>query len=207
MERSVEESWNLITGWLEQHLPAAHQALEPPASPAAVEAVREAVGRPLPPDLLAWLNLSDGIKQATVFGNLLPPFYSPLACEHMLSRYRMMRHVYADMPAEDADKPAGSYSFVWLDSFVPLAASGTDVDLFVDLRDGDLHGCIDELDATEGSSGPLWPSTAVMLSQVADAFVLGKPIEQVYRSGDTDEYLPCVEDGRLSWQPPADRCL
>ncbi|GAB3823699.1 SMI1/KNR4 family protein [Kribbella italica] len=199
MTRSVEESWGLITSWLEQNLPAAHQALEPPASPAAIDAISKEVGRPLPADLLAWLDLTNGIRGPATFGNLLPPFYTPLICEGMLTRHRMMHSVYADLPHEDADSPAGSYSFVWLDTFLPLAASGTDVDLFVDLRDGELHGCVDELDATEGSTGPVWPSTAAMLSQVADAFVLGQPVQWAYGSGDSTEYRPQLEDGRLSW--------
>ncbi|GAA1529897.1 SMI1/KNR4 family protein [Kribbella lupini] len=199
MERTVEESWNLITGWLEQHLPAAYEALQPPASPAAVEAISKAVGRPLPPDVLAWLNLSNGMRVVTDFGNLLPFFFTPLTCEAMLTRHRMMRSIYSDMPHEDADGPAGSYSFVWLDTFLPLAASGTDVDLFVDLRDGELHGCVGALDATDGSTGSIWPSTAVMLSQVADAFVLGRPVQWTYPSGDSTEYRPQLEGGRLSW--------
>jgi hypothetical protein len=38
-----------------------------------------------------------------------------------------------------------------------------------------------------------------MLSQVADAFVRGGPVQWAYGSGDSTEYRPQVEDGRLRW--------
>jgi cell wall assembly regulator SMI1 len=211
IDRSVPESWALIVGWLENHLPTAFERLEPPAAWSAVTAVREGMGRRLPSDLLAWLNLNNGFKPRGGFGNILPTLYTPLPCEEMLARREMLRSIYADRPRPGELAPAGAKSFEWLDSFLPIADSGTDVELFVDLRDGDLYGCIGQFDAPGGGFwAPYWTSTADMLADVADALTLGRPARQAYANMASTPWsrrpaqLPYVDKGRLRWIPATD---
>jgi hypothetical protein len=129
MDRSVAESWALIVGWLEQNLPTAFEVLQPPAPWSAVSAVREGMGRRLPSDLLAWLNLNNGIKRRGGFGNILPTLHTPLPCEEMLPRREMLRSIYADLPRPGELEPAGTRSSEWLSSFLPISDAGTDVEL------------------------------------------------------------------------------
>lgn len=198
MERSVEESWNLITGWLAQHLPAAHAALEPPASPAELAAVADAMGRPLPEDLVSWLKLCNGIRRENGSVNLLPVFYTPMPCDEMLGRRRMLRKVFADQDRDAEHDPAGSYSFDWLDAFLPIGDAGTDIELFVDLRDGDLFGCIGEIASDGEYVRPYWPSTTAMLSDVAEAFAFNRPVRLDYGTRIV-EHLPYLQENWIRW--------
>jgi len=150
MVRSVADSWALIVGWLEEEVPTALEAVQGPAPSSAVSAVRMDVGRRLPSDLLAWLNLTNGFKHRGAFGSLLPTMHTPLPCEQMLSRRALLRGIYATYARPGEQDPAGSRSGEWLDSFLPISDTGTDLDLFIDLRDGDLYGCIGQFDAEAG---------------------------------------------------------
>ncbi|HET6987214.1 MAG TPA: hypothetical protein VFI00_11390, partial [Kribbella sp.] len=63
----------------------------------------------------------------------------------------------------------------WLDGFLPISDTGTDVDLVVDLRDGELNGCVGEFSSDGGLESPYWMSIREMLADVADALTLDRP--------------------------------
>ncbi|MEI8409058.1 MULTISPECIES: SMI1/KNR4 family protein [unclassified Kribbella] len=209
MERSVAESWATITDWLAEHLPGEYERLQPPAPWSSISAVRAGMGRRLPSDLLAWLNLNNGIKPRGGFGNILPVFYTPMMCEEMLGRREMLRGICADSARPGEQQPAGTRTFEWLDGFLPIGDAGTDVELFVDLRDGDLYGCVGQYDAPAGGfSTPRWMSITEMLADVADALILDQPALQDYarRNHAADPWSPAprawhpyLDDGRLRW--------
>lgn len=208
MDRSVAESWASIVGWLQDHVPAAFERLEPPVAWSAVSAVREGMGRRLPSDLLAWLNLTNGIKSRGGFGRILPTLHTPLPCEEMLPRRERLRGSYADGPRPGEIESAGSKSLEWLDLFLPISDSGTDLELFVDLREGDLYGCVGQFDAPAGGFwAPRWTSTADMLADVADSLTLGRPALQAYADrvstpwSRLPAWLPYVDEGELWWSP------
>lgn len=212
MDRSVAESWASIVGWLEQNLPTAFEVLQPPAPWSAVSAVREGMGRRLPSDLLAWLNLNNGIKHRGGFGNILPTLHTPLPCEEMLPRREMLRRIYADLPRPGELELAGTRSSEWLNFFLSISDSGTDVELFVDLREGDLYGSVGQFDAEMGGFWvPRWTSTVDMLSDVADALNLGRPALQAYAERASTAWsrvpaeVPYVDEGRLRWTPVTDQ--
>ena len=206
MDRPVAESWGLIVEWLQSHVPAAFGCLQPPAPWSAVSAVRSGVGRRLPNDLLAWMNMNNGFRPRGGFGRILPVLHTPLPSEEMLPRRDRLRSIYAKRPRPGELELAGSKSEEWLDAFLPISDSGTDVELFVDLRDGDLYGCIGEFSAEMGGFGaPRWKNTADMLADVADALTLGLPALQAYSDGapTPGSRLPpqvaYVDDERLYW--------
>jgi hypothetical protein len=168
------------------------------------------MGRRLPSDLLAWLNLTNGIKRRGGFGHILPTLHTHLPCEEMLPRRERLRGIYADGPRPGELESAGSKSLEWLDLFLPISDSGTDVELFVDLREGDLYGCLGQFDApTGGFWAPRWTSTADMLADVADSLTLGRPALQSYADrvstpwSRMPAWLPYVEEGELLWWSPA----
>ncbi|MFI7064586.1 hypothetical protein ACIBL3_26585 [Kribbella sp. NPDC050124] len=208
MERPVPESWATITGWLKQHLPDAYDDLQPPSPSQSISAVRTAMDGRLPADLVAWLSLNNGIKPRSGFGNILPTLFNPMTCELMLRRREMLRGIYARWDRPGEQEYAGTRSLAWLDGFLPIGDAGTDVELFADLREGELHGCIGRYDAEAGGSfSPYWMSTTDMLSDVADALTLGRPVLQGYArrsnaanpSSTTCTYEPFLDEGTLYW--------
>jgi cell wall assembly regulator SMI1 len=175
VDRSVAESWTSITGWLEAHVPEAIEYLQPPAPFGAISSLRAGMGRRLPSDLLAWLGLNNGFKHRGPFGNLLPSLHTPLPVEKMLPRREMLRSISARCARPGEQEPAGTYSQQWLDGFLPISDTGTDVDLIVDLRDGELNGCVGEFSSDRGFGSPYWMSIGEMLADVADALTLDRP--------------------------------
>lgn len=199
MVASVQESWTDIVEWLREYVPSAVEVLQPPASFGSISALRSGMGRRLPGDFVGWLSINNGLAHRGNFGNLLPTLHTPLPCEKMLPRREMLRGVWSETPRPGEGDQAGSRSLAWLDAFLPISDSGTDVQLFVDLRDGDLFGCIGEYAAESGGfTTPIWRSTAHMLAEVADALRSYDETEDLQR--DPQSYaIPFVEDGELMW--------
>ncbi|WP_329006023.1 SMI1/KNR4 family protein [Kribbella sp. NBC_00709] len=183
MDRSVQESWSSIIGWLEEHLPHALEHLQPPASWGEISELRAAMDRRLPSDLIAWLTLNNGFGWQAAFGNLIPVLYVPMGIDRMLRDREMMRTVTASVFPQRSlaaeQEPAGTRSFEWLDAFLPIGDAGTDCTLFVDLREGDQFGSVGNFDYEGGGfSGPRWFSITEMLADVADALTLNQPALQ-----------------------------
>jgi cell wall assembly regulator SMI1 len=202
---SVGESWGRIAGWLGDHLPAAVDCIELPAPESAISHLAATVGRELPPDLVAWLRMSNGMVIRKAFGSLLPTLYVPFSCEGMLRKHAELTSILGS--GEDG-APAGTASVPWLDTFLPIGDSWSDPVLVVDLRPGEQYGCVGVFDLeAEGFEEPRWSSTAYMLSDVAEALVSGRPVLQDYAARAVrpwrrvPAYVPVVEDARLVWQP------
>jgi hypothetical protein len=157
---------------------------------------------------MAWLNLTNGFSVRGGFGNLIPTMHTPLPCEEMLPRREMLRGIYANQLRPGELEPAGSASVEWLDYFLPISDSGTDLELFVDLRDGDLYGCIGQFDAAaSGFRTPRWMSVTEMLADVAAALTLGRPALQDFaaRASTAWTQVPAqvayLDGARLRWRP------
>ncbi|MEU4395246.1 SMI1/KNR4 family protein [Kribbella sp. NPDC023855] len=208
MDRPVADSWEQIVEWLRLHVPAAAENLQPRAPWGQISSLRAGMARRLPGDLVAWLNVCNGFTQRGAFGYILPVFHIPLPVEEMMRRRDRVRAVHSARPREGEGDPAGTASTAWLDAFLPISDSGNDVELFVDLRDGDLFGSVGQFDAEGGGfSYPQWASTAGMLADVADALTLGQPAMVDYARRQSTEWSraapwePYVDDGRLRWRP------
>lgn len=138
--------------------------------------MRAGMGRRIPSDLVAWVGLNNGFKERGWFGNLVPTLHTPLPVEKMLPRREMLRSIYADRVRPGEVEPAGTRSVEWVDGFLPISDTGTDLELVVDLRDGELNGCVGEFSAEAGGfSSPYWLSVGEMLADIADALTLGRP--------------------------------
>lgn len=215
MDRTVAESWSSIIQWLEEHLPHALEHLQPPASWSEISTLRTAVDRRLPSDLIAWLSLNNGFGWQADFGRLLPFLYIPMGIDRMLRDREMLRGISAtfapERPLPGEQAPAGTGSFEWLDAFLPIGDAGTDIHLFVDLREGDQFGCVSTFDAESGgSSVPEWFSITEMLADVADALTLNQPALQDHgrryqasiRFPDRPPsgWRPYIDENRLRWE-------
>ncbi|WP_371407372.1 SMI1/KNR4 family protein [Kribbella sp. NBC_00662] len=215
MNDSVVQSWSLITGWLARHLPRGLDHLQPPASSAEISGLRDAMRRRLPSDLIAWLGLNNGFGWQADFGRLIPFLYIPMGIEQMLRYREMLQGITAtvspDRPLSNEQDPAGTRSFDWLDAFLPIGDAGTDCLLFVDLREGEHHGCVGTFDnESDGFSIPEWFSITEMLADVADSLTLDQPALQdhgrrlhaatPFPTHPAMGWSPYIDDGRLRWK-------
>ncbi|WUJ75246.1 SMI1/KNR4 family protein [Kribbella soli] len=214
MNRSVAESWGSITNWLTDRLPHALDHLQPPASSSEISILRTTMNRRLPSDLVEWLTLNNGFGWQADFGSLIPFIYIPMETERMLRDREMLQKVTASVFPErtrsNEQDPAGTATFEWLDAFLPIGDAGTDCHLFVDLREGELHGCVGGFDYESGGfSRPQWFSIGEMLADVADALTLNQPALQDHgrRTHAATQFpthppyawTPYLDEGRLRW--------
>ena len=186
----VEESWRRIITWLAGHAPVTAAAIRPPAGAAEVRRTEEAVGRPLPADLLAWWGLMDGIADANYpAGFPIPPHYLPLPVAGVRDWFaRLSRFADQDCcgPNGAHSTAAGESSFGFCTATVPICRDLAGDVLVVDLRDGAHHGCVMSWWAEEGYAETDWAGTATMLADAADRL-------------DDPTRTEIVEGGSLQW--------
>jgi cell wall assembly regulator SMI1 len=205
---NVDESWDRIETWLSGNAPLLHAALSPPAPGVEIEEVARELNAPLPADLAAWWRRANGVV-AESGGNLLPPFYQPHSIANALDSLRIHLQVCRELFENElpelerysavlAGEPAGSRcdEWIWINQWLPIATDNGGGGLLVDLRGGPAHGCVIVFDRAQGPHGPLWPSVAAMLAEIAEGLDHGVRVT---------EHLAYIEDdGRLSWWPAPD---
>lgn len=187
----VEESWKRITTWLVEHAPDTAAAVRPSAGAAEINRVAAVVGRRLPPDLLAWWALTDGIAEADFrVGSPIPPGYLPLPAAEAAEWFAQLSG-FADEECCGADGShatgAGEPLFGFCTGTVPICRDLAGDVLVVDLRDGASHGCVMSWWAEEGYGDVQWAGTAAMLAEVADLL-------------DDPTRTEIVEGGSLRWR-------
>jgi hypothetical protein len=154
--------------------------------------------------LLAWLNVSNGFTGRGAFGYIMPVLHVPIPIREMLAERDRLRALY-EPPLQDSPRQETvTTPDVWPGAFLPISDSGTDVELVVDLRDGDSYGSVGQFDPEGGGlDAPLWPSTSRMLADVADALTLGRPAlldyarEHSFPWSPVSPWEPYVDNGRL----------
>jgi len=99
----------------------------------------------------------------------------------------------ADLPpvAADAERPAGSPADRFVPQFIPIAEDNTGAVLIVDMRSGELSGCVIEFSTSMGGSEALWPSLGALVSDVITALTTNGALFQ-------GKYRPEVGAG-LTW--------
>jgi cell wall assembly regulator SMI1 len=206
MPPPVDESWDRILAWLNEHAPISAGRIGPPAEPEEISAAEEAAGVELPADLVAWWRRANGTttRFSTEMVDLLPGYW-PSTIEHALNDREILWKVWHDdmldrgWLTEDhfarahAD-PAGAHAGSWLSTWLPIMSSGGGQYLFVDLRSGPLHGCVREFDKVYTDGKPLWTSVAVMLADIAHALETNSVLK-----GGWPGRVHVEEDGRLGW--------
>ncbi|TDC30299.1 SMI1/KNR4 family protein [Micromonospora sp. 15K316] len=170
MDIPVEESWRRIATWLARHAPVTAAAIRPSAGTAETRLTQEAIGRPLPDDLVAWWAVMDGIDDADYrAGSPIPPFYLPLPVAGVRERFADLSR-FADQdccgPGGAHATMAGETSFGFCTATVPICWALSGDVLVVDLRDGPRHGCMMQWMAEEGYDETGWSGTAAMLADV-----------------------------------------
>ncbi|TDQ53087.1 outer membrane protein assembly factor BamB family protein [Actinorugispora endophytica] len=222
MYPSVEESWKRVLDWLDANVPGSPELRrEPPTDEEVRRLEEEALGFPLPPDLVAWWRMPR-FDDLTVF----PPDHASIGLGEVASirgaalESRGADSGFAD-PAHDGDGDgeAGTPPPHYSEYFVPIAADGSGDHMFVDLREGPRQGCVMSWRHDDANDEPAeWPSLAHLLADVADAMHDGRPAG-LWRYRDRGEpvtgdsgYLPVPAKGdpadeereHLEWETPAE---
>lgn len=152
-----------------------------------------------PSELVELSSVDTPIVRLTPWG----PLYS--ADQMVAARTLLIEHRRASLALNEPDddqfqgavsdtEPAGTQAFAFLDGFVPIAGDDEDY-LVVDVRAGDLHGCVTVYHREGDSPGALWVSVSAMLSDLADSIELGAVFHSVW--------VPAITgDGRVQWDAP-----
>ena len=200
-------AWRRVVAWCADRAPATAAALHGPAGEAALAAVQRDLEQIWPDDLLCWLRVSDGADRTSVAG-VIPWGFVPSQIGRIRTDWRMMTDISREVGESDdltvmERQAAGSRASHFLSSWVPIADDGGGDRLFVDLRPGELHGCVGRF-WEDGFHGPdygvhFWASVAHMAETLADALETGRWAPD--NSGEND-LAPTVIDGVLHWVDP-----
>jgi cell wall assembly regulator SMI1 len=180
---------------MDAHVPAATSSFNPPAAEEDIAGAQDELGTELPDDLVEWWRRADGCGEAV---SLLPMLYRPMTIREALDDRRRwlasQGDTYGLRLSELSAAPAGSTGelFALLPEFLPIAADDCGWYLLIDLRQGDQHGCVRELDKYEGLQPPRWAGVEEMLTEVADALENGTPAAR---------YVAAIEEDELCWSP------
>jgi cell wall assembly regulator SMI1 len=179
---AVNASWARIERWLAAHAPKSYASLRPPASPAAIARAQAALGRPLPPELVASLRRHDGTVTGGGAAFTLPPFYRPVAVADIPTYWRVSCDVIEHEP--------GDQDWYWTPGYTPFAEDGSGDELVLDQRPG--HGPhVGEFFIEDRTDLTGWPgSLTEMLQITAGALETGQP----WRG-----FRPIVTAGALDW--------
>lgn len=115
------------------------------------------------------------------------------AMKRRQARLKDLDRYFPNMAVLDEASAGTAAEIPWLPSWLPIAAHPGGGHLFLDLREGPMHGCIGEMDKEDvGFWKPVWPSVTAMLAEIADALVNGTAAKGHYRARVED-------DSRLYW--------
>jgi cell wall assembly regulator SMI1 len=163
----VDAAWQRIEQWLAVHAPATAATLAGPAPDAEISQTQQAIGVPLPAELVASLRRHDGTTGARQDAFTLPPYYDLLSAPEIAGEARSLCQVLASV---GADGNVGSW---WHGQFVPVAEFDGD-SLFLDQRTG--SGRLGEHFNEDSVSFERLPSTLTeFLEQTADVLEGKRP--------------------------------
>ncbi|MFE9645170.1 SMI1/KNR4 family protein [Streptomyces sp. NPDC006365] len=175
---TVEGAWERIEAWLRSNAPASYASLPEAADPVAIRAAEDALGFPLPEELVTLLSRHDGGGE----------FVLPVA--HRLSGVRMIGDEY----------PRSREIFSsWDPGWVPFAYDECGNSLFVSRRDDETFRRVGVYEKDGGGSfgrHPAFTSVTALLECVAQA--LDDGILDIW-----GEWEPVADDeGFLDWREP-----
>lgn len=111
-----------------------------------------------------------------------------------------MREEMERFVAGENAQPAGTLlsQLYWLPRWLPIAGDGGGGGLFIDLRDGPLHGCLVEFSREHQGTTPRWESVTQLWVDVADEL---EAVDSDLLRSDR------VDDLRIDWwrPPPPER--
>jgi len=163
---ATRSAWARLEDWCQRHHPRLLGVLRPGASAAAIDAVEQAVGQPLPPDLRASLALHNG-SERFLFGSDL------LSADDLIDQWQGWRGLES-MNDDFGDRlksyPEGAIALAYtIPGWIPLTQDGGGNHLGVDLAPGPAGtvGQVINFGRDEESKGVLASGWAEFLADFA----------------------------------------
>ncbi|MEV2210481.1 SMI1/KNR4 family protein [Streptomyces sp. NPDC050997] len=183
----VRSSWIRIVRWLEKNAAASAHALNPPATDADIQQLRDQLGFRIPEALEAWLRLNNGSTAKLVphvDSMIFPGGEVFLDCQSIIDRHRNNLRIADDIGDEDW----------WQSSWIPvLAEPDAHYGLVLDARQRD--GSVPLLAYRETDYPKKYASSLdELLAGVADMLEHGRGDGLLTRGRRAS-----VEDGRVVW--------
>ncbi|MER6787282.1 SMI1/KNR4 family protein [Streptomyces sp. NPDC000658] len=138
--REVADAWHRITRLLRRKAPVSYAALRAGAAPAALAALEEVLGVPVPVELRALWLLTSGDDGGNGWG-CLPGNGALLSLDAVAAAYRRKTDSQAHEDTRNAGRPEGERITVWKESWIPVVALGpfdTASGLYLDAATGYL---------------------------------------------------------------------
>jgi cell wall assembly regulator SMI1 len=200
----VRQAWGEVLAWCRQHAPVTAAAIQGPADERALTSAQAETGLRWPEQLLVWLRMSDGGALSSDAA-VIPVGFVPLGVGHIVEKWRMLTDIAVEVgPADDLAEaerqPAGTKSFGYLKSWLPVAWNFGSSFLFLDLRPGPGSASVAKYDDDLGYLGhPIWQDIADMIASVAAALHAELWVNP---ADPDDDWVPDVDSGRLQWSDP-----
>ena len=168
----MDETWNRIEAWLEQHAPGVRELLGKPASESSIAKVEQAMSVRWPEDLRASLRRHNGQLDA---GGLVGG-WQLYGLDEMLGEWRTYEGDRGQHDLDSFVEPHPAIRSVYWDArWVPVAGLGSSDVVCVDLApaEGGRVGQV-IMRWKDGERGVLAPSFGAWLSTFADDLVAGR---------------------------------
>ncbi|WP_415975990.1 hypothetical protein [Rhodococcus sp. 077-4] len=188
---SVVEQWGRIAQWLADNLSSVSIA---GATDEQIQDAMRATGGLWPEELTSFFGLVNGFppdKWLALF-----PMHELFDLERVVHEHKLELDVWGEIDAEmgaeaQTGTSAGDCVGTYLPHFIPFAGADGYL-LFVDARNGPLHGCVTEFEKVDADdAGPKWLSLSAMLTDLADSLHTGTAF---------DGRHPTLIDGALRWE-------
>ncbi|WP_371673849.1 hypothetical protein OG985_42915 [Streptomyces sp. NBC_00289] len=121
--REVADAWRRIIGWLKHNAPDSYAALRAGASPAAIAALEEDLGIPIPVELRALWMLTAGDDGANGWG-CLPRNMALMRFDEVSACYRLKMDAQAHQDPLNVGRPEEEQFTVWKATRIPIVARG-----------------------------------------------------------------------------------
>ncbi|MFJ1969246.1 SMI1/KNR4 family protein [Streptomyces sp. NPDC087903] len=121
--REVADAWRRVIGWLKHNAPDSYAALHAGASPAAIAALEEDLGIPIPVELRALWMLTAGDDGANGRG-CLPGNMALMHLDEVTACYRLKTDAQAHQDPLNAGRPEEEQITVWKATRIPIVALG-----------------------------------------------------------------------------------
>ncbi|MFD6287512.1 SMI1/KNR4 family protein [Streptomyces sp. NPDC060205] len=164
--REVADAWGRITGWLKDNAPASYAALRAGASPAAIAALEEDLGIPIPVELRTLWMLTGGDDGADGWG-CLPGNMALMNLDAVAARYRLKMGAQTQQAVLNAGRPEEERITVWEATRIPVIALGPadhTMGLYLDAATGYLGFFSREVEA----AGDVLDTLVTYLEETAD---------------------------------------
>jgi len=117
--REIADAWGRITTWLQRNAPDSYAGLRPGATPAAIAALEDTLGIPIPVELRTLWMLTAGDMGADGWG-CLPGNRALMDFDAVAACHRMKSDAQVDQDVLNADRPEDERITVWEATRIPV---------------------------------------------------------------------------------------